>query len=380
MPTQRVTTRSEVEDLIRGLAFMGTGGGGRPDAGREFLLSHIDKGESVGWTDVAELADDGWACCVFSMGTTAPRPADFKPREYPEYGRNRAPGSALTRAIRELETYTGKRVSVVFPLEIGASNTCGPMHVAAALGLQFADGDGSGRAVPEAPQSTPALTGQSMWPSSICDDWGNVMILKQAVSLDLAEAIGKGMSMISKVPDPYVFLAMSAYLMPVATLRKVIIPGTVSRAYELGKTIRQARERGQDPVIAAAEFMNGRILFKGTVTKREWQSTGGYQIGTTDITGTGDDAGHTFRIWFKNEHHITWKDGAPFVTSPDMIAVVHADTAEPITNTYLAEGMKVAVVGNAADARMRTPEAVAVLGPKHFGFEIPYRPFEQVVR
>ncbi len=379
MPTQRLTTRAEVEDLIRGLTFMGTGGGGRPDAGRDYLMSHIDKGESVGWTDLSELPEDGWACCVFSMGTTAPRPPDFKPQERAEYGNHRVPGSAVTRAIRELEAYTGNKVSVLFPLEIGAGNSAGPMHAAAALGLALADGDGSGRAVPEAPQSTPALAGQLMWPAAICDDWGNVMILKQAVSLDLAEAIGKGMSMISKVPDPYVILAMSAYMMPVATLKKVIIPGTVSRAYALGQCIRQAREQGKDPVTTAAGFMNGHVLFKGMISKRDWQSTGGYQIGTTDIAGSDEFAGHTFRIWFKNEHHITWKDGAPFVTSPDMIAVVLADTGEAVTNTYLAEGMKVAVIGNAADPKMRTPNAIAVLGPRHFGFDIPYKPIDEIM-
>ncbi len=94
------------------------------------------------------------------------------------------------------------------------------------------------------------------------------------------------------------------------------------------------------------------------------------------VRGAGEYAGHTFRIWFKNEHHISWKDGALFVTSPDLLAVVHADTAEPITNTYLSEGMNVAVIGAPVNAYFRTPEGIAVLGPKHFGFDLEYRPIE----
>ena len=76
MPTRTITNRTQAEDLIRGLTFMGTGGGGRPDAGRELLNMHLDKGESLGWTDLNELPDHAWACCAFTMGSTAPRPAD----------------------------------------------------------------------------------------------------------------------------------------------------------------------------------------------------------------------------------------------------------------------------------------------------------------
>lgn len=378
MPSYQLKNRTEAEDLIRGLTLFGTGGGGRPEAGREFLFRHVDKGEPIGWMDVNELPDEAWACTVFSMGSTAPRPTDFKEQPFPEYG-TKNPTSAFPRAIRELEDYAGKRISVVFPLEIGGSNTPGPMHVAATLKLVLVDGDGSGRAVPEAPQCLPAMGGVPMLPASICDDWGNVLILKNAPSLDLIEAIGKGMSVISKLPDSHAFCVVASYLMPVAELKRSIIPGTINAAFEAGRAIRLARETGSDPIIAAAGAMRGRVLFKGIVNKREWQSIKGYQIGMTDIAGTGEHSGHAFRIWFKNEHHITWKDEIPFVTSPDLIAVVNAENAEPITNTYLAEGMKVAVIGAPAVSHWRTPAGIAALGPKHFGFDLAYRPIEELV-
>ncbi len=378
MPTHKLQNRTEAEDLIRGLTYMGTGGGGRPDAGRDFLFSLIDRSQTPGWTDVEELPDDAWACTVFSMGTTAPRDPNFKEGQvWSAYG-TRTPASALRRAIRELEAYSGKTMSAVFPLEIGAGNTSGPMNAAAQLGLQMVDGDGSARAVPEAGQCVPALLGIPMCPAAICDDWGNVLVMKNVTSLEVAEAIGKGMSVISKVPDPYTVCAVAAYLMPVSQLKKSIVLGTVSSAYALGQAVRHAREAGRDALATAAELMQGRILFRGIVSQRAWESKGGYQIGTTDIDGTGADAGHTLRIWFKNEHHISWRDGSPLVTSPDMLVVANTETAEPITNTYLAEGMPVTVIGAPAHPAFRTPEGIAVLGPKHFGFDLEYRSFEQL--
>lgn len=379
MPTQAIRTRTDAEDLIRGLTFMGTGGGGRPDAGRALLNLHLDRGETLGWKDLNEVDDAAWACCAFTMGSTAPRPPDFQEgRTWPEYGERR-PGSALPLAIRELQEYTKRKVSVVFALELGASNTPGPMHAAAELGLTFVDGEGCGRAVPEASQILPALFGHDMWPASICDEWGNVLILKKATSLDVAEALGKGISIVTKVPDPYAFCGMACYLIQVSQVKKMVIPGSISRAFALGQAVRAARESGADPVVAAANSAGGWVLFRGTVSKRHWENTRGYQIGTTEIAGAGLHSGHSMRIWFKNEHHITWLDNDPFVTSPDLIIVVNSETGEPITNTYLSEGEPVAVIALRSADAYRSPAGVAVLGPRHFGFDLEYRPVEQLV-
>lgn len=379
MPTHQLKNRIEAEDLIRGLTLLGTGGGGRPDAGRESLARILDQNKPIGWTDARELSDDGYACAVFSVGSTAPRTADFvEGQNYSGYG-TRAQGTAMPRAVQELEAYSGKKITTIFPIELGANNTATPMYAAAALGLHLIDGDASGRAVPEASQVTPAMQTQSFCPAAVADEWGNVLVLKHATSLDVAEAVAKAISVITKMPDTYAICAVAAYLMPVAAMKRAVILGTISRSYTAGKIIREAREGGHDPVAAAAKCLNGAVLFKGTINQREWESKGGYQIGTTDIAGEGEYAGHAFRIWFKNEHHITWRDGVPFVTSPDLIAVVASDTGEPITNTYLAEGMQVAVIGAPGDSSFRTPIGVATLGPKHFGFDLEYRPIENLL-
>jgi DUF917 family protein len=61
---------------------------------------------------------------------------------------------------------------------------------------------------------------------------------------------------------------------------------------------------------------------------------------------------------------------------PDLICVLEAESAEPITTEGLRYGQRVVVVGISTPAIMRTPEALAVFGPACFGLDEPFRPVE----
>jgi DUF917 family protein len=83
------------------------------------------------------------------------------------------------------------------------------------------------------------------------------------------------------------------------------------------------------------------------------------------------------KVWFKNENHVSWKNGDVFITSPDMIIFVDDTTCEPFTNNKIEEGQKVAVIGLKARDVFRLPRGIEVLGPKAFGFDIDYLPIEE---
>ena len=162
-------------------------------------------------------------------------------------------------------------------------------------------------------------------------------------------------------------------------LKSIAVPGGVSRALAVGRAIREAVARGQDPVAAAARALDGWVLFRGRVVRKEWESRDGYMLGTTTVEGEAGDAGHTLRIWFKNENHVTWRDGRGWVVSPDLIMVLDAASGEPYTNTALLEGASVGVVGARADSKLRTARAVAGLGPRHYGYDLEYTPIETLM-
>jgi hypothetical protein len=376
MPRHHLTTVTEAEDLLRGLTLLGTGGGGRPEKGREYLLPAIEEGTGIGWVDVTDVPEEAWVCTTFGMGSIAPTPVlSASERAALGYGEVTVQ-RPLVEAVRDLVAATGRAVSAIVPFELGAGNTAGPLDAAARLGLVGVDADLAGRAVPELTETTAALAGIPLCPVAICDSWGNRLVLHAAHSLPVAERIGKMISLATRLPDPRLTCAHAGYLMTGADLRRVAVPGTLTRALEVGRAIRTAREGGRDPLAAAAEAAGAWVIFTGVVTDRPWESRDGYMVGETLLEGRGGHRGHRLRLWYKNENHAAWLDGRVLVTSPDLIMVAAAASGEPYTNADLPVGAEVGVLAAPAPAVFRTPQGLAALGPGHFGLAEPYVPVE----
>jgi len=64
---------------------------------------------------------------------------------------------------------------------------------------------------------------------------------------------------------------------------------------------------------------------------------------------------------------------------PDLICVLDAETAEPITTEGLRYGQRVRVIGISTPDMMRTPEALAAFGPGAFGIDEEFVPVEQTL-
>ena len=99
-------------------------------------------------------------------------------------------------------------------------------------------------------------------------------------------------------------------------------------------------------------------------------------MGEVEIAGQGRYAGETYRIWLKNEHMISWRNGQVDVTVPDLICIFDDRTLEPVINPYLAPGQAITVIGLPAPAEWRTPRGLEIFGPRHFGYDIAYTPLE----
>ena len=373
MATKKLTNSQEATDFVRGCTFYATGGGGLPENGIESLMSEINEKGFVQITDISEIPDDAVAVCPFLMGSIAPHD-EATLKEMAGFGfidgvnKEKA---RLAKAIQELEAYTGVKTTVVVPIELAGANTSGPISAGSSLGMMAVDGDYCGRAIPEILQITPYLYDRKWLPVASVDEWDNVCIIKKATNLRVVERIGKLIS-----AGAYGLAGQAGFIMSGKELKETVIAGTLSKSYELGKFIREAQEAHLDHIPQKiAEKVGGWVLAEGKRTDFEDEDRIGYYWGTTTIQS---DAGDEYKIWFKNENHVCWKNGEPFVSSPDLICVVDRHTGEPIPNPKMRQAQEVAIIVLPCDERLRQDKIKKVLDPQYFGFEdISYVPVEE---
>jgi uncharacterized protein len=365
----------DIEDFVRGLTFMGTGGGGNPKVGINKLMQLFNDNIAIEWIDYKEIDDNDWTCCVFGMGSIAP--IESKEKEQNFGIDEKVDLLPNIRAVKEIEKIIGAKVKAVVPFELGGNNTCIAINAAMNLGIKVPDGDYSGRAVPELSQVYPAINNIQAIPVVICDEWGHVIHILESPTNISTEAIGKMISTITKAKDLDALCAHAAFILRAKDMKRYLIPNTLSASLKLGRTIRLARENNNDPLTAATEQVGGKVIFKGKIIEKVYKSENGYMAGEVNIEGLKEYKNNTMKVWYKNENHLAWLNNDVIAMSPDLIVIVDLETSEPITNTLLDKDNEVGVIG-IPNLVYRNEEAIKALCPKYFGFKYDYVPIEKL--
>lgn len=367
-----VNTATDVEDFLRGANFLSASGGGDPSVEREDLLADVDDGLDIGWVPLERFDDDDVLFCTCYSGSIAPESFADPSERAERLGGGRVVDRPLVAAVSLLERDLGLTCAGLISVEIGGINCGAILGAAARIGLPLADADYSGRAIPELHATALDLYAKRVVPFALADHFGNEIVVTASPSNAWTERISKHLALSSLGIIGCAFAAL-----PASEVRQIAVRDTMSEALRLGVAIREAREQGTDPVAAAANAIDGWVLFRGTIVGREWENTG-YMEGRHRIQGTGESVGHVLEVWFRNENHVSWLDGEPWVASPDLIEFCDPNTAEPLVNTYLELGQEIAVVGRRRRDAFDSAGGLATLGPRHFGFEIEFRGIEQL--
>jgi DUF917 family protein len=225
------------------------------------------------------------------------------------------------------------------------------------------DGDGMGRAFPEVQMTTFFIYGAKPSPAAIADDKGNVVVFRNVVDMYWLERFAR---------DTSVAMGAAAGLaiapMRMDFVRRTAVPGTMTQALGIGRAVLDARARHRDVVDHVVAATGATLFFTGKVTDIHRVLKGGFARGEAQIQGLGDWAGHEGRIAIQNENLVLWIDGRPVIMVPDLIINLDLDTGEPITTEILRYGQRLAVIGLPAHDLLKTPEAMAVVGPASFGY------------
>ncbi|MDR7520321.1 MAG: DUF917 domain-containing protein [Armatimonadota bacterium] len=377
MPTVINDLRT-VEDLCTGLAFFGTGGGGRIEAGLGLLAPAIRAGRHITLVSPDELPADAWTCWAIIVGgkdPDEPPPAE----ELVQFGLEQERYGLVERlvtAARELAAFAGVNLGALVSMELSSAATAATIVTGLELGVPTLDGDYVGRAIPELCLSKMELLGRPPTPVVMVDRWGNIAIIKSAVGAAMVDRLGRMVSRAAYGRG----IGTTGHLVQVRDARPALVRGSLLQAIRAGAALR-AGIGSPDPLRPLIELTGGRVLCEAEAVATEWRDTEPYTFRelTYRLRGVGASAGADYRIWVKNEHHVVWRDETVVATSPDVIAVLDADTLRPLTTLGdVTPGRRVVVFAmRALDPVWHTPAGLALLGPRHFGLDFDYVPFDR---
>lgn len=353
-------TLSDLEALTIGAALLGTGGGGNPYIGFLRAREVFRQGLSVPVIPVEALTEEDWIGEVGGIGAPVVSAEKFEQ------------GDEGTRALSAVEDVLGIKVTAMISGEIGGANAMEPVITAAKLGLGVVDGDGMGRAFPEVQMCTFFIYGGKVSPAAIADEKGNVVIYRDVVDMFWLERMARHTTV-----DMGATAMLALPPMRGDFVQRTAVPGTVTQAVTIGRTVLEARRKRQNVVERVVEETGAKLFFTGKIIDIRRHLIGGFARGEAILSGIGDWAGSEAKIAIQNENLVLWVDGVPQVMVPDLIVNLELDTGEPLTTEVLRYGQRLAVIGLPAHELLKTDKALEVIGPKAFGYpDLIYSPLK----
>ncbi len=355
---------ANLEDILVGAAFLGTGGGGSLEKGLKTVAADLTAGRSIRLADPDELAPDTWACTPYYCGSLAPTgKTGFHGGDAP------FDGTECLLATKALERHLGVAFGTTVATELGGGNTAAALSVAAQLGLPALDADGAGRSVPDLQHSTYFVAGIPIAPMGVANKYGDEAVIQHLADDFHAEALVRAMAVASGG-----HVGVADHPGRLGDLRKGLVLRSITFSEKVGRAIRDGRN---DPTAAVLRATDGYLLFEGVAPSDcKYEDKDGFTFGTIEIRGTGADKGARYRIWFKNENIMAWRNGKVDVTAPDLVCLLDVKACAPILNPWVKKGQHVAAFGLPAPAIWRTPRGVQGFGPGYFGYRSKFVPIE----
>lgn len=348
-------TLHNLDDLAIGSAILGSGGGG--DSAYSYMMTRyeMEKKSSLNLISYSDLKPNDLIIPIGFMG--APTVEIEK----------MITGREFIKIFEIIEKTLDKKITAIMPFEIGGSNAFTPIITGLQMGLPVLDADMMGRAFPQTQMSSAHLYGISPCPGFINDCLDNAVVI-HAKETQTLEKIGRHVTIAVGSSSAFAFYPINGTI-----AKQCTVPKSISRAINIGKTHRLAKENGEDPLNSILESCKGVLIGYGTITDIDREISKGFLQGSIKIQNHKDK----FELVFQNEYLIAKNNGKIVATTPDILMLLEQETGTPITSEWLQYGLKVNLIALPAPEIWTSPEGLALVGPRQFGYEADYKPIQK---
>lgn len=341
-----------LKDLALGSAILGSGGGGDTALHGMMAKVQMEKTGPISLINFSELKPGDLIMPIGFIGAPSAETEKI------------SSGKEFEIMLAYAEKTMRKKITVLMPFEIGGGNAFSPLIAGAKMNLPVLDADTMGRAFPEAQMSSCNLLGACPSPGFITDCLGNTTII-YAASTETLEKIGRQITVAMGSTATFGFFPLTPEEAEKFTFHK-----SISKAISIGKAIRESRESGKDPIDAILTCCKGINIGSGKITDIDRVISKGFLYGAVRIQCKNEK----IELDFQNEYLVAKRDGKIVATTPDILMLLEQETGAPIDSSQLQFGLKVHLVALPAPNLWATPAGLALVGPRHFGYETDYHP------
>ena len=139
---------------------------------------------------------------------------------------------------------------------------------------------------------------------------------------------------------------------------------TVTKAIGIGRRVREAQRRHEDPVAAILDEAGGKqSVPRQSRRRRPPRDRGVSARPLRSSKGSTRTAAARLELAFQNEWVVAWRDGAPLAMSPDLICVLDTVSGDAFGTETIRYGMRVTVIALPAPAGVPDAEGARACRP-----------------
>ena len=361
--------KQDLNDIFDGVVLLASGGGGSKVNGADLLKDILSITNKVPYINHKLIKKSEYAPVLAAMGA---------PDAFKKVGFTNAPKNSLLlhqSALQKDFMSSGHTKNFKFdytvPVESGVIAFFMSMLVSVQENLPIVDGDGGGRAFPSLAMCTFASDNVAVSPAALVSEeavksGGTSLMFNQNQS-SVIDDITRQIIGTSGFND---VSSLSSFCMDGDTIKKSVVPNTITRALKLGKLIRQTKG---DPIKEVLKFLDGVLLFSGKVSSISEVTRDGFDFGTVEITNSKTKAVAT--ICNQNENLIAWSSdrSEPLAMAPDSICYMD-NKGKTYSNADLIEGQFLYLIGIPASKQIENDYFISIFDTtlKSLGYYGPY--------
>ena len=351
----------EAKDIQMGSSILSTGGGGDIQLGMDALEIAYKNQKDIFIMDLDELDPEEYYASVGLIGAVSDDAPIIEELDL------------LKHSIEVIEEHIGMPLRGIIPPEFGGI-TGEILAVGAMMGKPIIDCDCVGRAVPSMIQDTFNIVNRgAKAPISVVSMDGSFIVIDEDVDPDELEERLRKIAIASGN-----IAAFAVNVTQGKHIKTSTINNALSMCEKVGRARREAIDSDKNPIDSIINMTDGYELFKGQINKKSyWETKDGFTIGEIFIDGTNDFSDQNFKIWMQNENLISWKNDKVYVSCPDLICILDANSLIPISNPNWNQDQVVIVLGFKSPLLWRTEKGIDLFGPRVFGYKFNFIPIEK---